>query len=256
MAKLFCVSDIHGFYEEFVMALNKAGFDRDNPDHYVVTLGDHFDRGHYPLAVMRFLKCLPRKILIRGNHEQLLEECCDRGYAESHDYSNGTFGTICELGDAGEGWDFGECCMRTMVKTHLFLDSMVNYLETDKYIFVHSWIPTINKDGLPAYYIRNRQFEYNPNWRDASQKEWDDAMWGNPWDMAAQGLNQTNKTIVFGHWSTNEAWAEAENRNAYGADAKFDPYYGDGFIAIDACTAQSRQCNVVVLEDELFREIY
>lgn len=251
MAKLFCVSDIHGFYEEFVMALNKAGFDRDNPDHWLVTLGDHFDRGHYPLAVMRFLKCLPRKILIRGNHEQLLEECCDRGYAESYDYSNGTFGTICELGDAGEGWDFGECCRRAMSRAHLFLDSMVNYFETQKYVFCHGFLPVNCHDGLPPYYQRNRQFSKMDNWRAASKKQWEDAMWLNGMEMVDQGFG-IEKTVVVGHYHSSWGRAQFEGKPEFGEGSDFAPYYyKDKLIAIDACCAYSGKINCLVLEDDL-----
>jgi hypothetical protein len=111
----------------------------------------------------------------------------------------------------------------------------------------------INKDGLPAHYTRNRKFEFNPDWRNASQEEWDEATWGNPFDMADRGL-MPNKTIVFGHWHCSTGWAKAENCSEFDDDAKFDPYYGDGFISIDACTAYSRQCNVIVIEDEFLED--
>ena len=59
-----------------------------------------------------------------------------------------------------------------------------------------------------------------------------------------------DKTIVFGHCSCSIGWADAEGRTAYGDDARFDPYYGDGFIAIDGLTYYSGQKNVIVIEDE------
>lgn len=245
--KYFVVSDIHGYYDQLIKALKTAGFDKDNPDHCLVSCGDHFDRGMKPVQVMRFLRSLQRKVLIKGNHEQLLVDLCERGYPKQHDFHNGTVTTINAFSSKND--DFSEACQRTLSRTEPFLSETINYFETEHYIFVHSWIPTISKDDLPAYHTRHRQFEYNPNWREASQKEWDDAMWGNPWDMAAHGLNRTGKTIVFGHWSTNEAWAVLESRDVYGSDAKFEPYYGDGFIAIDACTALSNTVNCVVIED-------
>jgi serine/threonine protein phosphatase 1 len=249
MPKFFVMSDIHGFYNEMRKALDEAGFDENNEEHWIITCGDHFDRGPNPVEVMRYLRTLPRKILVRGNHEELLVNCCENGYPGMHDYHNGTYGTICEIGDAGEGYDFGECCYRTLAKTHLFLESMVDYLETKNYIFVHSWIPLISKDGLPSHYTRNRKFEFNPNWREASAKEWADSRWGNPFELAEQGF-LPDKTVIFGHWHCSTGWAKAEGRSEFGKDAKFDPYYGDGFIAIDACTAHSGKCNVLVLEDE------
>ena len=251
MAKLFCVSDIHGYFNEFKYALDEAGFDENNPEHWLISCGDNFDRGGQPLKVMKYLHNLPRKVLIKGNHESLLVDCCKRGEAWSHDISNGTAETIYNM---GYGEDFAEMCNYTLKRVTPFLDSMVNYFETSRYIFVHSWIPVINKDGLPAHYTRNRSFEWNPDWRDASQKDWDAATWGHPFDMAKRGLNQTGKVIVFGHWHCSTGWAKSEGRSEFGADAKFEPYYGDGFISIDACTAHTRKCNVLVLEDEFITD--
>ena len=247
MPKLFVTSDIHSFFNEFKITLDNAGFDENNEDHWLVVCGDCFDRGPDSAKVWKYLRNLPRKVLIKGNHEQLLLDCCNRGWPGSHDISNGTYRTITHL---GYGDEFDEMCRYTLARVRPFVDGMVNYLETEHYIFVHSWIPAISKDNLPAHYTRSRRFEFNPDWRNADQEDWDAATWGNPFDMAEKGLNQTGKTIVFGHWHCSTGWAKAEGREEFGDDAKFDPYYGDGFIAVDACTAYSGKVNVLVLEDE------
>ena len=149
--------------------------------------------------------------------------------------------------------EFYEKCEYTLKKIKTLFDNMVNYFETKNYIFVHSWIPVINKDDLPAHYTKGRNFEFDPDWRNASQSEWDAAMWGNPFDMAERGL-LPDKTIVFGHWHCSTGWAKAEGRSEFGDDAKFDPYYSDGYIGIDACTAYSGQSNVLVIEDEFLED--
>lgn len=246
MPKFFVTSDIHSYYTELTTALKDAGFDERNDEHWLVVCGDCFDRGPDSAKVWRYLKDLPRKVLVKGNHEQLLLDCCERGYPRQHDISNGTANTIFHL---GYGDEFDDMCKYTLVKVRPLIDSMVNYFETKNYIFVHGWIPVINKDGLPAHYTKNRKFEFNPNWRNANQKEWDEAMWGNPFDMAERRL-LPDKMVVFGHWHCSTGWAKSEGRSEFDADAKFDPYYGDGFIAIDACTAHSGKCNVIVIEDE------
>lgn len=253
MAKLFVFSDCHGFFDELKAALDEAGFDPNNEEHFVVSCGDNFDRGDQPVEVMHYLRSLPRKILVKGNHEDLLVECCERGYALGHDFSNGTAETIWTIGEIGTGYSFEECCNKTLAKTYLFIDSMVDYFETKNYIFVHAWIPVINKDGLPAYYTRNRSFEFNPDWRNASKKDWEDARWGNPFDMARRGL-KPDKTVVFGHWHCSTGWAQSEGRGEFGEDAKFDIFHGDGFISIDACTAHSGKVNVLVIEDDFLEE--
>ena len=247
MAKLFVTSDIHSYFNELKTALDAAGFDENNENHWLVVCGDCFDRGPDSAKVWKYLRDLPRKVLVRGNHESLLVRCCERGWPGSHDISNGTARTITHL---GYGDYFDEMCRYTLAKIGPFIDSMVNYFETKNYIFVHSWIPSISKDNLPAHYTRSRRFEFNSDWRNADQEDWDAATWGNPFDMAEKGLNQTGKTIVFGHWHCSTGWAKAEGREEFGDDAKFDPYFGDGFIAVDACAAYSGKVNVVVLEDE------
>lgn len=247
MPKLFVVSDVHGYYDEFKIALDDAGFDQNNPDHWLIGLGDYMDRGRQPKQVMQYLRNLPQKVLIRGNHEKLILDCCYRGDVYMHDISNGTAQTII---DFSANDYIPEACDYVLPRIKAYYNEMVNYFETEHYIFVHSWIPVISKDNLPAHYTRGRLFEFNPDWRDANQKDWDAATWGNPFDMADNGLNQTGKTIVFGHWHCSTGWAKAEGREEFGDDAKFDPYFGDGFIAVDACTAYSGKVNVLVLEDE------
>jgi serine/threonine protein phosphatase 1 len=233
--------------------LKLAGFNPNKYSHKIVLCGDLFDRMSESQQVYKFTKEMLEKdklIYIKGNHEQLLLDCCRRGYPGSHDISNGTARTVWDL---GYGVDFDEMCKHALVKVRPLIDKAVNYFETKNHIFVHSWIPMVNKDGLPAYYTKNRVFEFNPDWRNASQKEWDEATWGNPFKMAEQGL-LPDKTIVFGHWHCSTGWAKAENRSEFGDDAKFDPYYGDGFIGIDACTAHSGKCNVIVIEDDFLED--
>lgn len=245
MPKFFVCSDIHGFYDELIEALNNAGFDAENEDHWLITCGDHFDRGPQPVEVMRYLQSLPRKVLIKGNHESLLQDLCDRGYPGSHDVSNGTYYTVCEFGGAGLGRGFEECCIITEQRTKDFIYSMVPYFETKNYIFVHSFVPLKNLDGLPMYYTKNRKFAIDPDWRCAHASAWEEARWGNPFQLAQQGF-LPDKTLVFGHWGTYE-----QRPRDYEGEDLFDPIYGDGYIGIDATTALSGKVNVLVLEDEL-----
>lgn len=254
MPKLYVISDVHGFYDKMIEALDKAGFDENNPDHWLITCGDHFDRNSQPLRVMRYLEKLPRKILIRGNHEQLLEELCTRGFPYSHDVSNGTFATAWLLDPTAPIDPYAIDYDMVLKRVKPFFNQMVNYFETKNYIFVHSWIALINKDGLPSHYTRDRKFEFNPDWRNASQEDWNEAMWGNPFDLAEKGLLPP-KMLVHGHWHCSTGWAKAEGRSEFGEDAKFEPYYGDGFISIDACTAHTGKVNVLVLEDEFIEKL-
>lgn len=239
--KLFVISDIHSFYIPLVKALNKSGFDPYNENHWLITCGDNFDRGDDSEDLLHFLMSLERKILIKGNHEILLEECCKRGFPYGYDYSNGTVKTINDIGGAGEGKSFDECCTRTWNRLARYRELLVNYFETKNYIFVHSWIPTISDDNNHIY---------NKNWREANDNQWEEAMWCNPFDMHFLDLNNTGKTIVFGHWhcsAGHKMLGRCEEEFGY---AIWEPCYAEGIIGIDRCTAHTGEVNVLVLEDE------
>lgn len=241
------VSDVHGFFNELMDALNEVGF---NPEaDTLISLGDNWDRGKRPLEVMAFLKSLPNKVLVRGNHEDLFVECCERMVAYTHDYSNGTYDTICRLGDYKLGNSFEECCDIALSKTRSFLNSMVNYYETKNYIFVHSFVPLNRDKNLPGYYL-DQTFTKMDNWREATYDQWEDARWGNPFKFAEMGL-LPDKTLVFGHWHTSWARKYYDRKPEWGSEADFSPYYGNGLIGIDACTAHSGKVNVLVIEDEV-----
>ena len=97
--KYFIVADVHSFYNEMMSALEQSGFDMDNQDHIFVSLGDLLDRGPDAVKCLEFVNSLPkeRKILIKGNHEELLENAIARGYFLTHDIHNGTDRTIYQL---------------------------------------------------------------------------------------------------------------------------------------------------------------
>ena len=261
MKKYFVCSDIHSAYSAWMKALSDAGFDHNNKNHMVVVCGDVFDRMDETVQCFEFVKKMckqNRMIYIKGNHESLLFDCVEqirRGEVpDRHHFSNGTVKSICQFCGQSE-WivydpSWTDKILETMQPVLDFIDkNCVNYFEIGDKILVHSWIPTLTDDCLPAYYTRNRHFEYNPDWKNASQFDWDDAMWGNPFVMAYRGLNKTGKTIVFGHWHCSTGWSKAENRTEFGEDAKFEPFYGDGIIGIDACVAHSGKINCIVIEE-------
>lgn len=244
MPKFFVASDIHGFYDEFKDALNNAGFDIANNDHWLICCGDYFDRGSKPKEVMDFLMSLPRVILVKGNHEDLFYDLCYRGYSLYHDIANGTDSTLKILAKG-----YSEHHISNVLKmVRPFSSSMVDYFETKNYIFVHGWIPLNATDDE---IFEEKKYIFDPNWRNASDSKWRQARWINGIDAAADGCIEPNKTIVCGHWHCSYGHFKAgETKSQHGDDADFDPYYGNGIIAIDACTAHSGRVNVLVLEDE------
>lgn len=232
--KYFIVSDVHSFYTPLIKALEEAGFDQNNPNHCLISCGDNFDRGNESEKVRQFLMSLPNKVLIKGNHEDLIEEFCSRGYPELHDCLNGTLQTIEELGHIEKN-SIDLACEVALLKLKPLLNKMVNYFETENYVFVHSFIP----------------YELGKEWREATNKEWARARWGDPFALCAKNLWKENKTLVFGHWHTSKMWAKKLGLPQYDKDkSKFDIYYGKNYIGLDACTVISEQVNVLILEDE------
>lgn len=251
MPKLFVISDVHSYFDEMKKALDEAGFDPENKSHVLVVCGDTLDRGPKSQEVVSYLMSLPRRILIKGNHESLIMSCIERKYAKNHDYSNGTFKSIIDL--APNAKTFPEACVVAYTKVKPLVDSMVNYFETKNYIFVHSFIALKCNDNLPVYYTKNRKFEFDPDWRYAHNSAWEDARWGNPYELAARGL-LPDKQLVFGHFHTSWPRHKYEGKPEFGDGADFSIYYGDGYIAIDGCCAYSGKINVLVLEDEFLED--
>ena len=86
--KYFVITDIHSFYYEMISALEKSGFEYNNPNHVLISCGDLLDRGNNTIDVLRYINGLPkeRKILVKGNHEELLTECLNRKEFYQHDF--------------------------------------------------------------------------------------------------------------------------------------------------------------------------
>jgi hypothetical protein len=269
MPKFFVSSDVHSAYTPWMEALNEAGFDIDNPDHKIIVCGDLFDRLDESLQVYDFVKDMLEKdklIYVLGNHESLMEECITRTYPARHDWSNGTAKSIIDLAPHAE--NFYDACAVVHEKMKPLLNKAVNYFETKNYIFVHGWIPLICKDNLPVYYTCNRWFKFNPEWRTAHYSEWEQARWLNGMDMARNGFTEPGKTVVCGHWHCSYGHYMQAMRDAvaagnsafdvdideFGETAIWEPYYGNGIIAIDRCTAHTGEVNVLALEDEFMEE--
>ena len=256
--KFFVVSDIHSYYSALKKALDEAGFDPNNEEHYLISCGDAFDRGSESEEVLHFLMSLERKILVKGNHDLLLEDCCIREFPYSHDISNGTVRTINDIGGAGEGYCFDMCCENTLNRTAAYRASLVNYFETENYICVHSWIPTVTHGSKKPWHTLNKYYEYNENWRKATKNEWEEAMWGNPFFKAQDGMNKTGKYIVFGHWhcSLGHVISSDGDLSEFDEDACWDIYRNDSWkiIGIDKCTAHTGKVNVLVIEDNFLTD--
>ena len=231
----FVVTDVHGFYDEMIKALNDAGYDRNNPNHCFVSLGDLLDRGKQPKECLEFVNSLPEKnkILIRGNHEDLLEEAIHRGGFLMHDFQNHTSETAEILTGMSLKEHTGlEICsvLEAYEPLNQYLKSCVDYFENNHVIFVHGWIPCEK--------LFKGIYQYIPNWRE--EGNWEDARWVCGFDAWNKGVVEPNKTIWCGHWHTSYGHAVYHNEGAEWEDlAIFTPFEDVGIVGMDACTAYS-----------------
>lgn len=85
MTKLFVTSDIHSAYTPMKKALDEAGFEPGNTKHLLIVCGDLFDRMDESQQVFDYMMNVPNKVLITGNHEDLMRSMCQRGFPYSHD---------------------------------------------------------------------------------------------------------------------------------------------------------------------------
>jgi serine/threonine protein phosphatase 1 len=260
--KYFVVADVHGFYDEMKDALDAAGFDPENENHTLVSCGDAIDRGPRPNEVIKYFVNLPRKILIRGNHEDLMDELMDNPWGPMmHDHTNGTYDTLIELASKHHKVNYGTKISKSLGKYmewdelkrfakaektyRAYRDLLVDYFETEHYIFVHGWIPNFTHGEM----INGKWckcYEYMDNWRNASPADWSSARWTSGIECTILQIFEPNKTIVCGHWHA-AAWHQHFEDAAPYAD--HSPYVSKSVIALDTCTALSKKVNVFVIED-------
>jgi len=235
--KIFVISDVHGHATLMRKALEEAGYRMEDPSHFLIGCGDYFDRGTENMEVLRYLERVKNKVLLRGNHEDLLLKVLRTGRMEPHNYINGTAQTLRSffgpyaLGDDGAVDLSGHTSNVTWLTE--FIGETVDYFETAGHIFVHGWLPV--REGESGISLL-------PDWRNAAPEVWAKARWTR-WPNMQGVCPMPEKTVVCGHYPTCLGPGRQEGEAGI--------YYGKGFLAIDAGTAMTGQVNVLVLEDEL-----
>jgi serine/threonine protein phosphatase 1 len=238
--KIFVVADVNGHYTELMEALRSAGFDEKNEAHIFLSVGDLFDRGKENEKIYSFVRGLPRKILLKGNHEDMLCRILKEGDVTDTDRANETDVTVKEL--FGEdsidenGYFDRNTHSEKVAEVLYFIDTMLNYYETERYIFTHGWLPIVFEGRYPTV---------DPCFRNASDEEWQEARlleWQQLYEVKAL---LSGKTIVCGHRPSRLGYMFDSFREP---DCS-EPFYGEGMIAIDAGTVRSKCVNVLVIED-------
>ena len=72
---IYCISDLHGCYDEFMALLDKIKFDPPNDALYI--LGDAVDRGNNPIECVKFIMNTENVNFLIGNHEEMMLDYYD-----------------------------------------------------------------------------------------------------------------------------------------------------------------------------------
>lgn len=245
----FIIADIHGFFDLTFDALTKAGFQQNNIHHHIILLGDAFDRGTQTVAVYKWLRRLDsehRLVYVRGNHEDLLEDCVKdylRGDVGIHHLHNGTVHTIAQF----------------LAEKHIHPDDVIPEVVQQTMQPIIDWI---NKTTVDKYEVGNRIFVHGwlPQNEFPTKNDWEKARWLNGMEEACKHNHWVpNKTVFCGHYHTsygNVYFGNEEEEFPRNANEKYlqklfsifeahDPKNKNSrIVAMDGCTAFSGIVNV------------
>lgn len=235
--RYFITSDIHSYFKVLDKELKKQGFNKDTDT--LITLGDNFDRGEESWKMYRFLSKLPNIILVRGNHEDLLEELINRGYPLDHDFHNGTAQTIYDISKHYSRtkelsiYEAIEIFKDTSFYKWFKNESWVNKVEFNNLVLTHATVPN---DDFPS---------------------WGKSRWYNPYYNRIK-----DKILICGHWFARKGRDYKNNDRTLTIELKelldteegrleiAKPFIDKDLIMIDACTPLTQKCNVLIYDDE------
>ena len=141
---IYCISDIHGCYDEFMELLRKIDF---SPDDTLYILGDVIDRGEDSIKCLRYIMEASNVHLLMGNHEQMMID------ALTSDFETDESSMFNWLGNGGSEV-LPEFCRLSKVEQVAIIDYIGNlpYLTEVKvgkqnYVLVHAGL---NVDDVSA----------------------------------------------------------------------------------------------------------
>lgn len=137
--KTYCVSDIHGCYEELCKVLNKLNL---KPKDTLIFMGDYVDRGPDSKSVIEKiieLQSYCNVITLKGNHEDMMYKALTDQTERNIFFwvQNGGMVTLQSYGKLKDVLD--RPFDNKILKSHIdFIETLKLYHETDTHIFVHA----------------------------------------------------------------------------------------------------------------------
>lgn len=239
MAKIFCISDIHGHLAELEEALERIK-DKASEGDRLILLGDYIDRGPDSGGVLRRVFGLQkaygpeRVIVLRGNHEEMLLEWLDTFARLEVDWQDG-----CEPLSWDDWLDPGNACRSLMTDAQWasFRQAMPTLSEESLNITAANMVLESNREliawlrALPYYYETERQIfvhagvdeETGEHWRLATPEH--TFAWKFP---ASKG--PFLKDVIAGHIGTYSISGDRSFHDVYWDGASH--YYIDGTVYV------------------------
>lgn len=245
----FCMSDLHGSYPAMEYAIEQSGYDSENPNHQLVSLGDEFGRSNRGLGSKGIYEYLTsdrffnKPIVIRGNHQDILLNIFKKNEIDYIDILNGEDKTIASLSQMPSDYIyiFGpEEMLKAAAKTGVkeWIKHNPFYLKTKNHYLFHGWCP-------------DRNGKIDPHPEKVSEKRWVSASWADTKEKIYKFKelypDGYDKTLVFGHWGTHrlrEEWPDGRNRNQIWVDKQHK------LVGIDQTTYHNPYIDMYIFEDD------
>jgi len=157
MDKIFAIGDIHGSIDRLQDLMQKIPIDFANDT--LLFIGDYIDRGPGSVEVVEYLmdlkKRVPEIILLKGNHEDMLEKYLDGTDRFTYLLNGGQNTLDSYLSKTHRSDSF------PIPAEHIdFFKSLRLYYETEAYIFVHAGlrpkIPLASQKTEDLLWIRDK----------------------------------------------------------------------------------------------------
>ena len=234
--KYFIFSDCHGDYAALIRGLGEAGYNPSDPDHTLLGLGDYFGRAQKSESDSRLLYNYFKSnihfnepILLKGNHELILENMIRRRYPSYTDICNGEHNTIASIAETTVE-EVLYCAApfndERVAEFSDWLKVLPYAMEGQNNIFTHAWLPQ--------------------NYKELEVEEWHEVIWTNTFDevlLCRKNNYRFNKTLWLGHWRAADFRSDHTDEHYY--DENLNIHF------MDCCTVLSNNVNVLVVEDTI-----
>ena len=248
MKKYFIFGDSHGEFDYLMNSLNAVGYNQDNPEHFLIGLGDYFDRGNQNIQILEFLQQQKKKNRfwgILGNHDSMLYNFLTGKSNGIFDIlRNGLGTTLKELAGLESVEDvilharFSSDYFRNSIKINHpnlleFLKSLKDEIKLGQYNLTHAGYSYNNETG-----------------------KWEIDNWAMTEEFVESYPTNPEEIYVFGHW-----WARLLTHKFIIQEADKDiteiieddtltdlPFRYKNFIGLDSMVNRSHFMNILVIK--------